>query len=285
MLKIICTVASVGTAVALVPLLPRAVSLARTRSLLQDELASRERDIEALTRDLVARRRDAERANRIKSDFLALVSHEVRTPVTAIRLQLERMRRGRDAIDVVTDMAAAAARLVDIVETLVTYADLRAARAVPDCQRVDVRAACAALVQARAHEASRKGIRLRLSDGSEPAALPLDRTLFDLALGHLIDNAIEHASAGTVDVGVGVREDRVAVVVRDAGPGLPSGIRDAVFAPFVHGEPLNEKHRAGLGLGLAIVREATQAMGAEIEVETSERGTRIAILLPRSAQG
>lgn len=280
-LKLLCAVASVGTAVALVPLLPRAVSLATTRALLQAELASRERSIEALTHELIGRRREAERANRAKGDFLALITHEVRTPVTSIQLQLERLRRGRGVAEVLPDMSMATRRLVDIVETLITYADLRAARAVPRRDRVDLRATCAALIEERQGEASRKLVELRLGSHSAGAETSLDPTLFELALRHLLDNAIDHTARGVVELSLEARNNRIAVVVRDTGPGIPESIRDALFEPFVHGDAIRAKHAPGLGLGLTVVREAVQILGGVLEIETSPTGTTVAIVLPR----
>ncbi len=284
-LKLLCAVASVGTAVALVPLLPRAVSLATTRALLQTELASREQSIESLTHELIERRREAERANRAKGDFLALITHEVRTPVTSIQLQLERLRRGRGVPEVLPDMSMATRRLVDIVETLITYADLRAARAVPRRERMDVRATCAALIEERQGEASRRLVELRFGSRSAGAETSVDPTLFELALRHLLDNAIEHSPRGVVELSLEARNDRIAVVVRDTGPGIPETIRDAMFEPFVHGEAINTKHAPGLGLGLTIVREAVQILEGTLEIETSAAGTRVAIVLPRAVDG
>lgn len=283
-LKLFCAVASVGTAVAMVPLLPRAVSLATTRALLQTELASRERSIEALTHELIARRRDAERANRAKGDFLALITHEVRTPVTSIQLQLERLRRGRNAAEVVPEMSMATRRLVDIVETLITYADLRAARAVARRDHVDLDAACVSLIEERQGEASRRSVELRFASRAQVAQTSTDRALVELAIGHLLDNAIDHSGGGVVELFVEVRDHRIAVIVRDTGPGIPEAIRDAMFEPFVHGESIRTKHAAGLGLGLTIVREAVEILGGALEIETSATGTEVAIVLPRELE-
>lgn len=281
LLKIVCAIASVGTAIALVPLVPRAVSLARACAILRDELATRHRDLEALTREIVERRREAERASRAKSDMLELLSHELRTPATTMRLQLDRLKRGRSAPEVANEMVRAAARFVSVVETLVAHVGGLGVNTSTKPERVDVTAVCRALVDARRGDASRKGIALRFTSAAD-ASVTGERPLIEVAIRHVLDNAIEHTPRGCVDVRVERRDGLVAVVIRDTGPGLPSSVREALFEPFVVGESLRHKHVAGLGLGLAVVRQAVQALNGEVTLDAAEGGgTRVTILLPR----
>jgi signal transduction histidine kinase len=100
--------------------------------------------------------------------------------------------------------------------------------------------------------------------------------LIDRALTNLIGNAIQHTPEdGEIVVALREADHAVEVVVRDDGPGIPADVREALL-----GSPAGSARRAGAGLGLQIVRRILELHGSRIELDQSERGTRVRFELP-----
>jgi signal transduction histidine kinase len=106
-----------------------------------------------------------------------------------------------------------------------------------------------------------------------------DRSLVEQAITGLAENAVKHGGSGTVVLAAAQRAGGVKIEVRDAGPGIPHDQHERMFERFYRGVgPSSE----GFGLGLAIVRQAAEAMGAELSVESEPgEGTTIGLLLPQ----
>lgn len=198
---------------------------------------------------------------RLKSDFIARVSHELRTPLTIIagftdtllakapnltpeqRLWVERIK-------------AADERLARLVEELLTVSSLEAG--VTQVQPVDVDVATLAeTVRADAAEPDRVAVAV-------PPGLRLhtDPALVRHVLSLLVDNALKYAGDAVIEGGPGW------LAVRDHGPGIPPERREEVFERFTRLEPSTP----GMGLGLAIVRNLTGALGATVTVEDAPGG-------------
>ena len=210
----------------------------------------------------LARAREAERS------FLLSVSHELKTPLTAIRGWAEALHEGAvDAQDAGTTVAAEAARLERLVGDLLDLARMNRTDFSVHLSDIDLAEVAEDAVRRYLNQASEFGVDLRVvSDGPAPAVGDADRTL--QVVSNLVENALRLvARGGSVRV---VTEPGV-LRVEDTGPGLKEEERARAFERFFLHERYGRERPVGTGLGLAIVKELTEAMGGTVEV-SSEPG-------------
>ncbi|AKF10339.1 sensor histidine kinase [Sandaracinus amylolyticus] len=246
-----------------------------------DSMAASVERMESVARAAIARERDeaqraklrAERSDAEKDLFVAVIAHEIRTPLTAvlgwIALARERVREDELLVRAIDTIDRNVAVLRRLVEDLLDLARVRSGKLSLDLQRVDAaRFVTAAVESARPHAAG-KGVDLSI-EHIAPAHVQGDPDRLLQVLSNLLVNAIKFTPRdGHVVVRVARAADRVRVEVSDDGPGIAPEIRASVFDPFKQGDPLAGSRGGGLGLGLAIVREVVAAhhgsVGAESE--------------------
>jgi len=221
---------------------------------------------------------------RTQRNFLMAVTHELRTPIAAIKLQLQTLvRPGTDAGQREA-MRTMALREADRL-SLLTEKVLLAARADEgaldlETAEVEVMGLLRELVEqvraqaALAHTVSLKGPE-RLAVRSDPHAL---RSI----AGNLIENAAKYAPAGTaIDVEVEAGRDGWRLLVGDEGPGIPAGERERVFEKFHRGGDEATRRAKGTGLGLYIVRSLVRRLGGTVHVRAREpQGATFAASFP-----
>lgn len=284
------------------------VAMKRARELLQDELHTRDRDVEALAGELVLKKRQleaaleaaqiardrAEAASRAKSDFLGLVTHELMTPVTALRLTCQRLTRDRATPlapahhAAVERMTAVSSRLGAAIQSLLEHARYESGSLAIERDEVDVRALVSEVLEELRPQAEHKGLSLELR--VEPPlttapTVPTDRRLLRLVLTNLASNAVKFTEHGSVVVTLADAENPDEhgwrLIVEDTGPGIPEADRPRIFEPFQQLEPLRHKHNPGIGLGLALAREMVEALNGRICVESGAHGgSRFTVHLP-----
>jgi signal transduction histidine kinase len=214
--------------------------------------------------------------------FVADASHELRSPVAAIRTELEVAQRtaGADDWPAIADrLLAEEARLEAVITDLLLLASLDEGAPLPDPASVDVAG------EARDEVARRTASGTALArqvDAPKPVVVEGSRTQLRRALGNLLDNADRHA-AGQVEVSVHQTDGRAQVVVDDDGPGIPEADRERVFERFTR----LDEHRGrdgttgGAGLGLSLVRRIAERHHGSVHVETSPLGgARLVLDLP-----
>jgi signal transduction histidine kinase len=244
------------------------------RTTSRDEVGELARAFTAMSHDLLTA--DAQRR-----DLLANVAHELRTPVAALRAQLENLVDGVRAADdaALREVLEQVERLGGLVDDLLGLA--RAEAGVTPLARGAVPVAALAADVAREVRAVHPGrdvvvdVPADLSADADPARLRQ-------VLVNLVDNAARHApDGGRVDVCCRADADGGLVLeVTDDGPGIPPDEWGAVFERFRHGDAPVTSGTGGTGLGLAIARWAVALHGGHIAVVPSPRGCRIRAQLP-----
>ncbi|MEV0228107.1 ATP-binding protein [Nonomuraea sp. NPDC050786] len=217
-----------------------------------------------------------ERSAETQRRFVADASHELRSPISALRAQLEVATAYPDETDwkVTGERALAAAdRLTGIIEELLMLARLDAG-AVPERRVVDM--AHVAQEQVRRREGSPVPIVPDLCAAAPVfgSTLQLDRLLTNL-----LDNAARHA-ATRIDLEVSVEGDKVVVTVTDDGEGIPPQDRERVFERFTRLESARVKDKEGSGLGLPLSREIAAAHGGSLTIADHAPGARFVAVLP-----
>ncbi|HWA52534.1 MAG TPA: HAMP domain-containing sensor histidine kinase [Solirubrobacterales bacterium] len=213
-------------------------------------------------------------------DFVADASHQLRTPLTGLRLRLEALAerfRGRDGESAELEAALTEIdRLALIVDELLVLSRAGAHELPPE--QVDLRDAAARAAERLRGTAAERSIELRAgATGGEPAHAWCAVHDLDRSLDALLENAVRYSPAGS-EVRVEARPGRVDVL--DRGPGLAAGEEEAVFERFSRGSA-GRSGPGGTGLGLPIARELIRQWGGEVTLSPREGGgTRATIELP-----
>ena len=228
---------------------------------------------------LRAARDEADRAARAKSEFLAMMSHEIRSPMNGLLGIIELLRDTRlepDQANMVAMAHESAASLLGILNDVLDFSKIEAGAIAVVPEPVAVRALAQGLVDATALPASRKGLLVscRLAD-DVPPWIEVDPLRLRQILGNLIGNAIKFTAAGSVELAVSrssVPPDAPALefAVSDTGIGMSPEVLQRLFEPFVQADASTTKNFGGSGLGLSISRRLAQLLDGGIGVTSVE---------------
>lgn len=228
------------------------------------------REVRTASRAFNEMQRRLQRFIRDRTQMLAAVSHDLRTPITRMRLRAEFVEDEEQRVKMLDDL--------DEMETMIA-ATLSFAGHDPAGETA-VKLNVAALLQTIAADAADAGHDVtyegggRLELAGRPAALKR-------AFANLVDNAVTYG--GSARVSAVEAAGAVVVTVEDQGPGIPEAERERVFEPFYRLEGSRSRATGGVGLGLAIVRAAVRAHGGEIALLEGPRGgLRAVVTLPRT---
>jgi PAS domain S-box-containing protein len=225
-------------------------------------------------------------ADRLKEDFLNMASHEFRTPLTALRLQVDLARRTLrspvpDPQRLERSLRVAETqvdRLQVLLGTLLDVSRLGAGRLTLDLAEVDLADLAREVVARLEPEASAGGTPLTLS--ASPAAGRWDRARLDQVLTNLLTNAIKYGKRRPIGVEVTATPAAATLVVRDGGIGIAPEQLATIFERFERAA--NAAHLPGLGLGLWISKQLVEAHGGSIGVQSElGSGTTFTVTLPR----
>ena len=202
-----------------------------------------------------------------RTEMLAGVSHDLRTPLTRMKLQLAMLGDGTDIADLKTDLA----EMEDMVEEYLAFARGEGAEAVVDA---DIREILDDVVAG----ARREGASIDVD--SDPALIvPVRPNAFKRCLTNLITNAMVHADH--VAVHASRNDDAIEVTIDDDGPGIPSDQREEVFKPFYRLDSARNLDAGGTGLGLTIARDVMRGHGGDLRLEQAPLGgVRARLRLP-----
>jgi signal transduction histidine kinase len=218
-----------------------------------------------------------ERSSARQRSFVADAAHELRSPLTAIRAQLEVARAhpgDADWSQTATDALVDVERLSRLVDDLLVLARIEDGGHRPRPESVDLGQIADDVVARTVSD-----VALRRSGDDEVAVLG-DVDALTRVVSNLVDNAARHARTGvTIDVrrqpGDGVR-----LTVADDGPGIPAEDRTRVFERFTRLDGARSRDAGGSGLGLSIVRELVRAYGGDVRLEDNGPGLRAVVTLP-----
>jgi two-component system sensor histidine kinase TctE len=212
--------------------------------------------------------------------FTADASHQMRTPLSVLKVQVALARRGAPAA--LDEIADAAARLERLLVQLLALARAEEAGAAPPQERVDLREVAVRVISRRIGEAIEAGVELQLDAADTPVWIDGHRTLMVEIVGNLVDNAIRYnRPGGTVTVAIAAAGEGVSLMVRDDGPGVAPADRERVFDRFVRLRPGDGPD--GSGLGLAVVRSAAARMGVSVTLEDAAPGLIVRLRFPEAA--
>lgn len=230
-------------------------------------------------------RTEITRTEEIRNDFVANVSHELKTPVGAISLLAEALESSADDEDAVRRFAKRmhkeSGRLAALVQDIIELSRLQGASVSRQGMPVDINTVITEAVDRSQLPAESKNIRIVVGERVEAMVFG-DRDLLVTALRNLIDNAIRYSPENTrVGVGVRVREGLVALSVTDQGEGLTAEDQERVFERFYRVDAARSRHTGGTGLGLSIVKHVASNHGGEVTLWSQPgQGSTFTLRLP-----
>jgi two-component system OmpR family sensor kinase len=220
--------------------------------------------------------------------MIADAGHDLRTPLTAMRGELEVTLRGERRPDeyraVLSSVLEEVDHLASLSESLVMLARLDSATLKPERITRDVRDLVARAVRKAQARAEGRKIALTAAQGAGDATASVDAKMLTLVIDQLLDNGIKHTPEGTrVCAGVTADSANVRITVEDDGPGLPNEVLPRLFERFYRSDHARTRAGAAAGLGLTLAAAIVEAHGGRIEAGRSiQGGLAVALELPRT---
>ncbi|WP_224049641.1 ATP-binding protein [Arthrobacter sp. NicSoilB4] len=230
-------------------------------------------------------RTEVTRTEEVRNDFVANVSHELKTPVGAISLLAEALESSADDPEAVRRFAKRthkeSARLAALVQDIIELSRLQGANVAQQGRAVDINTVVAEAVDRSQLPAESKSIELVVG-GHADAKVYGDQDQLVTALRNLIDNAIRYSPENTrVGIGIRSKDGLVAVSVTDQGEGLSPEDQERVFERFYRVDAARSRHTGGTGLGLSIVKHVVANHGGEVTLWSKPgQGSTFTIRLP-----
>ncbi len=230
-------------------------------------------------------RTEVTRTEEVRNDFVANVSHELKTPVGAISLLAEALESSADDPEAVRRFARRthkeSARLAALVQDIIELSRLQGSNVAKQGRAVDINTVVTEAVDRSQLPAESKNIDLVVG-GHTDAMVYGDQDQLVTALRNLIDNAIRYSPENTrVGIGIRAKDGLVAVSVTDQGEGLSPEDQERVFERFYRVDAARSRHTGGTGLGLSIVKHVVANHGGEVTLWSKPgQGSTFTIRLP-----
>lgn len=263
----------------------------------EDEVAQLQADFNAMAgnlettlRDLEVQRDAVSHLLQARRELVASVSHELRTPIATMRATIESARNGQTGETLpsslqqdLTIVEGEVLRLQRLVDDLFALSQLELDELSLDCRPTDITPVVRHMVDALAPLAWNSGrVELVSKLPGQPLHANVDAKRLEQVLANLLQNGIRHTPPGGI-VAVTAREEPAAVLldVHDTGEGIAPEDLPQIWARFYRSESSRTRDRGGAGLGLALVKEMTEAMGGSVSVESKVgQGSRFTVRLP-----
>lgn len=225
------------------------------------------REVRQASRAFMEMRARIDRQIAQRTDMLAGVSHDLRTPLTRLKLQVSMMSDSKDKDDMLSDLA-------DMQRMIDAYLDFARGQGRETPLRVELRPMMDRLAEA----ASRDGKPIHVTGGDD-VGLMVRPVAIERCFANLIGNAVKYSPEVWITIERG--EEAVSIEIDDNGPGVAMAQRDDVFKPFFRGEQSRNTKTGGVGLGLPIAQDIIHAHGGEIFLSDSPKGgLRVSVILP-----
>ncbi|MFN8571146.1 MAG: ATP-binding protein [Gemmatimonadaceae bacterium] len=230
------------------------------------------------------------RLETVRRDFVANVSHELKTPLTVISGVAETLQDEQlplaDRQRFLEMVLANARRMQRIVDDLLDLSRIESGGWVPNPSAVDLTAMASEIFGAVRDRAATRGVTLIAAVPDDARELVADPTAVRQVLANLTDNAVRHTTLGSITLFARRVPDGTVIGVRDTGSGIPAEHLPRIFERFYRADAARSREEGGTGLGLAIVKHMVEAHGGRVSAESQAgRGTTIEAFFPLAVVG
>jgi signal transduction histidine kinase len=233
---------------------------------------------------------EMQRANRAKSDFLASMSHDLKTPLHVISGYAQLMLEGDGGkpSDIhhkhLSAMVRSSDRLLEFIERILNFSKIESGEEPLELELVQVAKITEEAVEPLISLANRKNLALQVSVETN-ATICADLGKLKQVLSNLIENAIKYTDEGKINVRVYEQDGGILWSVQDTGPGIPNRFESFIFEPFGRLEDSQIKITEGIGLGLAIVKRYVERHQGQVAVRsTPGQGSTFTVFIPKEAE-
>jgi two-component system, OmpR family, sensor histidine kinase SenX3 len=231
-------------------------------------------------------RTETHRLEEVRRDFVANISHELKTPIGAVGLLAEALESASEDPEQVRYFAASlsreSSRLGRLTQDIIELSRLQSADPLSEPELVDVRNVIRAAVERNRVEAEARGIEI-VTRGGKHAAVVGDADMLSVAVHNLVANAVHYSPDGSrIGIGATVTDAGIVeIAVTDQGDGIAEADRERIFERFYRVDPARSRRTGGTGLGLAIVKHVVQNHGGDIRLWSQlGSGSTFTIRLP-----
>lgn len=218
------------------------------------------------------------RLNQLKSELMANVSHELKTPLSVVRMFADMLRSGMvpseqrrtEYLDIICRESE---RLTSLIDNVLDFSAVEGGKGPYKLKRGDLGDAVRRALDAFRYRGEQDGVDVRLVSPGELPPVLIDQEAIALAVINLLDNAIKYGGQTPVEIELTPRRSAVDVAVRDHGPGIPKDALRHVFERFYRGT--HEHPTRGSGIGLSLVKHIAQAHGGRAWARNAQGGGAI----------
>jgi signal transduction histidine kinase len=252
--------------------------LAQEFNQMADAIEERRQELERINTEL-------RKANRVKSEFLAVMGHELKTPLHAIRGYSQLLLEGVDGPLTpaqqgdLKNILQAGDHLLELIDNILKFSKIEAGEEKLLFESVRASEVIEDAIKNINSLARSKGLALRVY--AEPVSIVCDRTKLRQILINLLSNAVKHTTQGKIEVITETQNDSVRFAVADTGVGIPAEYHEEIFEPFTQVDSSTTRESQGVGLGLAIVKKYVEMHGGRVGVESQpEKGSTFYFTIP-----
>jgi len=228
---------------------------------------------------------EVEKLEQVRKDFVANVSHELKTPITAIRGFADTLLDGaledpENAAKFVETIRSNSERINDLVDDLMTISKIELGVVKVEKSLIDTGDVFRTIIDLFKTKAASKNLILHINMTQDMSRIEADRNRLIQILTNLVDNAIKFTDTGGVTLGIGMSSSRSFLYVEDTGIGVPAKYLARLGERFFRVDPARSRKMGGTGLGLAIVKHLVKAHGWTLQIESAQgKGTCVKIFL------
>jgi signal transduction histidine kinase len=264
----------------------------RAEDALKKHQSNLENEIKERTAELVEINKHLLKMESIRRDFIANISHEIKTPLTSIIGFIETLEDGalndRETTEKFLKIIKKNSNMIaKLTDDLLKLSELEHGAMMLYRSRFNIRQLIDEVISGLARMAEEKGLAIELTDDSKDYEISADRLKLKEVIYNLLDNAIKYSKEkGRITISVSGNQEEIQVEIKDDGIGISEENIDRVFERFFRADKSRSRRIGGTGLGLPIVKQIIELHGGSINIESKLNvGTKVVFSIPKKNEG